>query len=143
MDRLKLLQFILSIFLIPLMLLSTTGVRVSQHWCGDLLVSATIWGEAEPCSHFTKDEDSKCPMHAQMAPKKNCCEQKAQIIDGGDEDFKNAHFSYLNVLLHMTHTGQYEVKGLLSFEGKLDHFRNHSPPLIGSKLFVLIQSFLL
>ena len=32
-----------------LLLLATTGMAVSKHYCGDSLISTVLFGEAEPC----------------------------------------------------------------------------------------------
>ena len=125
------------------MLLSTTGVRISQHWCGDLLINATIWGEAEPCAHFKSQGESACPMHAQLTTSKNCCHQKAQIIEGGDEDFTIQYVTNPPQVLIGTLFWVDYIFDIISPNESIDPFRNHSPPLIESRLFALIQSFLL
>jgi hypothetical protein len=140
---LRIIQPILSIILIPLMLLSTTGVRISQHWCGDILINATIWGEAEPCSHFSSNEHAKCPMHANLNNKKNCCSQKAQIVEGGDDDFLYQSFA-LNVAFDFSNLLWNQLELCFAPRSILtSHFHNHSPPLLESRLFLRIQSFLI
>lgn len=140
---LRIIQSILSVILIPLMLLSTTGVRISQHWCGDILINATIWGEAEPCSHFRNDDNTKCPIHANLNKKKNCCSQKAQIVEGGDDDFLSQGFA-LNVAFDCSNLRWNQLDFCFEPWSILtNHFHNHSPPLLESRLFLRIQSFLL
>ena len=55
-----------------LLLLATTGMAVSKHYCGDSLISTVLFGEAEPCcdsgscchnetAFFQVDEDFSAP----------------------------------------------------------------------------------
>ena len=60
-----------------LLLLATTGMAVSKHYCGDSLVSTVLFGEADPCcesgsccqnesSFYQLDEDFSAPAFAQI-----------------------------------------------------------------------------
>ena len=127
--------------LITAMLFSSTGVRISQHWCGGELINATIWGEAESCSHAVEMID--CPIHGKMAVEKNCCEEREVIVEGGDEDYiVSAHVvqpvtDYISLLNTTSNTE------LIEFVPRILRFLNHSPPLIGTARYVVIQSFLI
>ncbi len=139
---LRIIQSILSIILIPLMLLSTTGVRISQHWCGNNLVNFSIWGEAEPCDHFKDKNALACPMHADM-PSKNCCSQKQVDVEAGDEDFKISASLQCDVKIELNDIAS-EVFDLHPYQTSLpEHFRNHSPPILGKAIFIKNQSFLI
>ncbi|MEZ4722197.1 MAG: hypothetical protein R2813_10010 [Flavobacteriales bacterium] len=124
-------------------LLSSTGVRLSQHWCGNRLVSATIFGEAEACSHFQASDKPACPMHAK-AQQKKCCDQRETIIDGNDYDFEIQAMELVEVPVSIVAIMHYVFSSpLMEAELVTNKYDNHSPPLIGSDILVRFQSFLL
>ncbi len=138
------LRLILSIVLIPLMLLSTTGVRLSQHWCGDELVNATIWGEAEACDHFNEEAAPVCPMHAHLAVKKKCCKQKSTIVEGGDEDYEIiSHVLKIKFKIISNYTWIFMPLKAVEYKLDTDSFFNHSPPLLKEEVLTLFQLFLI
>lgn len=60
-----------------LLLLATTGMALSQHYCGDFLVSTSLFGEADPCcdsgecchnetTFYQLDEDFSAPIFSQL-----------------------------------------------------------------------------
>jgi hypothetical protein len=78
------LRKISHIFFSFMLLIATTGMAVSQHYCGEYLVSTSLFGNADPCcnsgecchnesSFFQLDEDfstpqiSKIPMFNQLS----------------------------------------------------------------------------
>ncbi len=130
------------------MLLSSTGIRISQHWCGDVLVNTSIWGNAKPCEHF-QSNTIPCPFHPNMfievmdGEKKNCCNEQAIYVKGGDEDF----MPYASVvsapvwnLLALIPSFDLD---LFRVAPKREKFRNHSPPLLTRPILLLVQSFLI
>lgn len=123
------------------MLISTTGVRISQHWCGDQLVNATIWGEAEPCSHSMEMVD--CPIHGKMAVEKNCCDQRASIIDAIENDFFSSSivFNYMPIAFDLV-TTQLESQ-LITRDLDSKHHLNHSPPLIAQRTHKVFETYLI
>ena len=125
-------------------LLSSTGVRLSQHWCGHSLVSASVFGEAQPCSHYEASEKPACPFHAKQKAQKKCCDQRETIIDGNEYDYEIQVTNVpvpdytISMLLPML----YLINGS-DQEHQAPKYLNHSPPLIGADILVRIQSFLL
>lgn len=137
-----LLKSILTFLLIPLMLVSTTGVKISQHWCGDVLINANIWGEAEPCEHF--NSDSVCPNHQTTVKKKNCCDQRETLVQSGDDTLENIHFSIsaLKSFIHLPFENDSEQNQ--KFTTLLNpQIRIKAPPLGGPAIFLAIQSLLI
>lgn len=122
------------------MLLSTTGVRVSQHWCGSQLVNSSIWGDAEPCDHFMASDKPACPMHKNV-PKKKCCDQREFTVEPQEDDFAGSQVSISEPFVTFTALGTL-------FEASLEapmliqrHFRNHSPPPLNQAIYLITQSF--
>ncbi|MEZ4722187.1 MAG: hypothetical protein R2813_09960 [Flavobacteriales bacterium] len=138
----NILRSIFSVTLIPLLLLSTTGLRISQHWCGNALINATIWGDAEPCEHFKSEEKPACPFHAKMQAAKKCCSEREVYIDGSDDDFLAQLIC--SISYHPTGVVMIRMVDLFDHVGatiKEAKFHNHSPPLIKSSIFLLIACF--
>jgi hypothetical protein len=127
-----------------LILFSSTGIRISQHWCGDQLVNAAFFGEATPCAHFAKSEESQCPMHTKNNITKKCCDQKDQIIEGNNYMYEfqttqvQISFKIALVLVWNMFAEQPTDRPTASSE-----YLNHSPPLLASEAIVLLQTFLI
>lgn len=125
-------------------LLSSTGFRMSQHWCGNMLVSASIFGTAMPCAHYGASQKPACPMHTQSAIKKNCCDQREIIVDGNDYEYEVQTMEPVtapSVLIAFI----YCIWDIFIPEADVvsSKYHNHSPPLIGSEIIIRVQSFLL
>ena len=139
-----LLHTIASLLLMASVLLSSTGVQISQHWCGDQLINTSLFGAAEPCSHYQSTENSSCPFHAKKVSKKKCCDQRETGIDGNDYDFEARSFSFLSAPMALVAIlWDTVVSEVAEADCAFHIIRNHSPPLLGLDIFVLIQSFLL
>lgn len=125
-------------------LFSSTGVRFSQHWCGDSLVSTAIFGEAQACSHYEATDKPACPMHAKAASKKKCCDQRETVIEGNDYQYEVQAMDFIEVpallvaIIHFVWDGFLPETDLVTAK-----YHNHSPPLIGTDILVRVQSFLL
>ena len=142
MSKLNVIKLIFSFVLSTLILFSTTGIRISEHWCGDKLINSSIWGDAEPCDHFKNADAPACPLHANM-PKKKCCSQKELIIAAGSDDFQVENTTIINVQFEFIQEISNWINGYSSRIPLAEHFRNHSPPNLGLPIFIRIQSFLI
>jgi len=140
---LKILQSIIALFIAALTLFSTTGVRISQHWCGDRLINATIWGDAEPCSHAKSNGEVECPVHGIMKVGKKCCSEREVMVEGGDEDYEFSSFLISFPDFQIDLPAAMRIEKQFVVHSTKDHFRNHSPPLIESRIFLEILSLLL
>jgi len=136
------LKLIFVTFLSTLILFSTTGIRISQHWCGADLINFSIWGDAEPCAHYLNEKAPACPMHANMTSK-NCCSQKEVYVKGGDEDFQMESAQVFRTPYVLI---QKLTAPLIIFTSRVltvEHFRNHSPPILTESIFIRVQSLLI
>lgn len=136
------LKIILTSLLSVLILFSTTGIRISQHWCGGDLINFTIWGDAEPCAHYQNDNTPSCPLHANMN-RKNCCSQMELNIHGGDEDFQIESAPIVRTTYVLIQKLWEPVARLTSRILSVEHFRNHSPPVLSEPIFIRVQSLLI
>lgn len=135
---------IASFLLMASVLLSSTGIRFSQHWCGEKLVNTSVFGKAQPCNHYQAAEKPACPFHSAKESSKDCCSQREAVIEGKEYDFE---VQVTNAPLpDQVITWNLPLLYLVNFddqEYKAPKFFNHSPPLIGSSIRVRIQSFLI
>lgn len=140
----QILQTIASLLLMASVLLSSTGMRFSQHWCGDSLVNTSIFGEAQACSHYQASDKPACPMHAQSAAKKKCCDQRETIVDGNDYKYEVQAMERIEVPIALVAIVHYAWDGILPETDLVTaKYHNHSPPLIASDILIRVQSFLL
>lgn len=118
---------------IILLLLSTTGVTISKHYCGDILKNIAINTEPEHCC-----EEDEMPM--------GCCHDEAQHYSL-DDDLRLQQYdlkldppsiayliSYCTVLVE-THNDDFENQHL--------NFVFKSPPRAEPDIYISVQSFLI
>jgi len=131
----------ISSFLLALMLLfSTLSFTLESHYCNDVLVDFSLFGNVESCD---MDADHKAPISGCEISKENCCDETQVVIDGqNSENITSTHLtkaqqsflvSYINTTFHLFEGAQTE----------LDPFRNYRPPLLVRDVQVLEQTFLI
>ncbi len=142
----KLIRQIVALCMALVILVSTTGLAMSEHFCGGELQDIAFFGQAKVCEAHVK-QVPPCH-HEQVATgaqvnKKSCCEDKTVISQQQetlaqtvlkelqpDLSFVAVIASYLLVLTS-EHTPQ------------VAQHTNYIPPLIEYDIPVLVQSFLL
>jgi hypothetical protein len=122
------LKRIFSICLLLVFFLSTSGLSVYKHYCGEFLASTSFFHKSNPC---TDESGDSCEMQKEM----DCCEDEFQFIQL-DLDLQkqapvNYDFSKVSLL------GFLELPSLnlleeLESDGVVPS--GHSPPLIVDKL---------
>lgn len=114
-------------------LLSTVGIRVNQHFCGEMLQSVALFAQAKSC--------------CEGGEKSDCCTDKSDTLQI-KEDFQKVDFKYVlatvavvpevvKVLdfLHLIYQQQFpQIEETVCF---------YSPPPPDKDIPVLVQSFLL
>lgn len=120
-----------NIFLVFLLLFSTTGVAISKHYCGEILQSVSVNSSTESCCD---DQD--------MAD--DCCNEEVSF-----DKTTELQLSQLNLSLEFSPYILYFVAvSLLDFlldasnQDYLTAYSN-SPPFAEQEIFLLDQSFLL
>lgn len=131
---------ILSIFMALAVLFSTMSFTVGIHYCGDVLVSVSVFQKTKCCEMETQTVSENLDY---SAIKKNCCDDTQLVVVGQDElklspyklSFQQKQFitsfvySYLSVFK--------------SLEKTQDFFKKHSPPTIVRQLYKLDQVYLI
>ncbi len=123
----------LNIFLVFLLLFSTTGVAVSKHFCGEILQSITINANtpAESCCDSQDMDDDCCNNQLSL--------EKAEEVQLSQFNLNFAPSAYLiSYLANSLHNIALEV-----LDNKIPIASFDAPPLIGQDIFILDQSFLL
>ena len=139
---------IIALFMAFTITLSTAGVAVSKHICGNVVERIAINHQADPCTHDKKSVTITCPEHGEMvievdAGKMNCCEETTDYIrDDHPKNLNSVDFSFFPELV-VLYTFTFNTILLTdSFQGtKLYAVNAEIPPLINQDKYVLIDSF--
>ncbi len=75
----QILHRFFSMGLALLVLFSTVSLTVEKHYCGKVLIDASIFSEARKCG-MEKGESSKV-----VAMEKSCCKDEIAVVEGQDE----------------------------------------------------------
>ncbi len=73
---------LMSLFLVLLVLGSTTSFSIDKHFCGDHLVDVAIFGKATPCKMETALIAKYDEEHTKAV---DCCKDEIAVIEGQDE----------------------------------------------------------
>jgi len=132
---------IASISLSILLLVSTTSFVVDEHYCGNMLVDATIFGKASNC--FCEEYDNSKIKDNLSIESDSCCSEN-QIIHESNNEIKkvlNELSSENSLFLHSyfyTYIDLFE-----GLENSFTPFRNYLPPLIITDIQVINEAFLI
>ncbi|GAB4253148.1 MAG: hypothetical protein Kow0079_08510 [Vicingaceae bacterium] len=130
---------IISILLALILLISTIGININQHYCGNHLVKSSI--EILPNNLSCGMADDFACETSQNAYSKKCCDNEHQLVQIADQftniskviDLSAANFifiiSYFKVLLNE----------LLPIQVNQNNF--YSPPLLLKETAILFQVF--
>ncbi|MBC3757962.1 hypothetical protein H7U19_06075 [Hyunsoonleella sp. SJ7] len=123
-----------SVALSFLVLFSTVSFTIEKHYCGDVLVDASVFAEAE-----------KCGMEAMaMAQKKSCCKDEVDIVEGQDELkitlFEDLEIEQQQFLVAFT---QFYINLFESLPRQVIPHKDYSPPNLVHDIQVLDQVFLI
>ena len=137
-----LLRF-LALMLSSMIFLSSTGLSIDMHFCGDHLRSLSLFGDAKSCmekinscqKHAVKVEDKRCPI--------GCCSDKTVVVESQD----NIFVQNLPITLDIQLTGCV----FASYFNKIVEPSNefipspliYKPPKIIKRIYTLVESFLL
>ncbi|MEZ2414974.1 hypothetical protein ACA086_08405 [Muriicola sp. E247] len=121
-------------------LFSTFSFALEQHYCCDVLVDFSFFGEAESC-----DMDGQNMMYsdASSLSKKDCCDDELLAVDGQDKlniSFENLNFEQLQFF------ASFVFSYLNFFEGLTENivsFSDYPPPLLVKDILILDQTFLI
>jgi hypothetical protein len=135
----------LSIFLSALLLFSSTGFTVSNHFCKGSLEKVKIGFSAENLSCDMMKSDASCEQHpAQKRLKRtNCCSNQYLHFSLNDT-FEKVSPKKAEIDLNFLLAFSFVSSGFVPFVQAKDHsLLFYSPPLPDRDIPVLIQSFLI
>ena len=132
----------ISISLSLLIFLSSFGITLSSHYCGDIRIKSAIGiGNTvlkcgmieESCENIVYSNPIKFIL------KKKCCENKHEKIS--TDNFHSSNFTFLSSLVFISHNILFKTEKILNFKLFLEILNVESPPLINQEIIKLIQTF--
>lgn len=121
---------IISILLASMVLVSTSGVGITKHFCGSRIASVSLFGDAG-CSCGVMEDDS------------NCCHSEREFFQL-DDDFSVAPVQTLSLSsASIISVFVYHLSLDFDESNKLVAYLNYKPPIPDKDIPVLIQSFLI
>ncbi len=125
-------------------LFSTMGFTISEHYCGDILVETAIFQKAKTCGmdsdNYLKQETASedCSIK-----RKKCCSEKQTVVEGQDElkiSFNNLTIDQQFAIVSVVYT-YFNVFEIIKEEPS--SFNDYPPPLIVRHIFKLDESYLI
>lgn len=82
----------LHIALAYILILSQTGLLINTHFCQGERKQASVFAEAPTCHSKSakKEMPATCPMHAQMADEKSCCDDESVFLNSDIDQWVSA-----------------------------------------------------
>ncbi|WP_435413364.1 HYC_CC_PP family protein [Psychroserpens mesophilus] len=127
-----------SAFMAVLVLFSTVSFTVEKHFCGDVLIDAAVFTEAQKCKmEAFEKEQSKIT-------KKHCCKDELEVVKGQDK-LKRSQFEDITFEQHV-----FVFSFIYSYTNSLEELPNlivphkhYSPPILIDDIQVLDEVFLI
>lgn len=122
-----------------LVLFSTVSFTVDKHFCGDILVDASVFSEVKKCqmaAHKSADAENS-------VKKNSCCKDEKVIVEGQEElklNFQDLNFEQQLFLSSFTYSYIDLFEGLPQ---QVIPFQYYSPPILVSDIQLLDQVFLI
>lgn len=135
------------ILLACLLLISSSGLVLSQHFCRGELKSSALFTEATPC-HVQQPQKRKCPHHPpapkKQEQKKGCCDTKVDFLQLEDDQLAqdNTVPSLQSAVLIASLQVAFGVFTPVEEDRKTTHYLNYKPPLLVCDCPVSFQTFL-
>ena len=140
------IRTILSLSLAVLVLVSSLGVPLKQHFCGDKLMAWSLYKAAESCGmEKPVPVKSTCDKHPAPAEKPNsCCSDEVLVADSDDftSNFSKTLEKQLDYNFVVAFTAVFSSLFQV-FEPDFNVIPPYSPPVITLDIPVLVQAFLL
>ena len=137
-----------------LMLVTSLGLTLDMHFCGDHLKSYSFFGKAKGCYEMSEGANKNTCSNDQMnmeqnddcsIQKKNCCDNKTLDFQfDQDQQIQTADLS-ISQSLQQFITAYVAVFFLNDFQIESDKpsFAHYKSPLIARDIYVLDEAFLL
>ena len=117
-----------------LVLFSTISFTIEKHFCGEVLVDVSVFGEAKKC----------CVESMEGHQEKSCCKDDLELVKGQDElnasSFEDIDFSQQQLVALYTFSYINLFEGL--YKQIIPH-KDYSPPNLITDIQVLDQVFII
>ncbi|MFB9056311.1 hypothetical protein ACFFU9_06090 [Mariniflexile ostreae] len=128
------LHKVFSMALALLVLISTVSFTIEKHFCGDVLIDASVFAEVERCGMES----------AEIQYKKSCCKDEVDVIQGQDKlkssSFEDLDFKQQQFITVFAFVFKNTFKSLSQ---QVVPHKNYSPPILISDIQVLDQVFII
>ncbi|WP_194768404.1 HYC_CC_PP family protein [Tamlana sp. I1] len=135
----KVFRKIASLLMAFVVLFSTMSFAVNMHYCGDKLVDASIFHNAETCGM----EMNALPVEGCEITKKDCCNDVQVVVDGQDElqvSLDKITFEQQLFVASFIYTYINLFEGL---DKNVASFEAYNAPHVIRQIFKLDESFLI
>jgi len=143
----------IALFLAFWLLFTSIGFSVDFHYCGDVLVDWSVFGEAEKCEHgkekteekpcCAKEESASCHEENATIEKSDCCSSDVATFQLADNFKVNSLTVEISqpTLLFLT---SFVYPVILNNTKEVSIFyTNSSPPILDKQGLTFIQTFLI
>ena len=134
-----LIKNITSLSLALLVLFSTSSFSVNKHYCGDTLVSVSLFAKGKTCGMTSH---KKGPLKACSVEKSDCCKDVIKLFEGQDNLKLDATLSKIQYNFSASFVYFYTLQ-LNAIEKEIIPFKAYSPPLIVEDIQLLDAVFLI
>ncbi|MFK5958950.1 MAG: hypothetical protein QM495_08800 [Lutibacter sp.] len=131
---------IAAILMTFVVLFSTMSFTISEHYCGNTLMNASLFSKAESCE---MDTEMTAASKDCIVVAEDCCKDIIKQIEGQNElksDLLNLNLEQQVFVASFIYSYINLFEGL---ENNIIPFKNYSPPLIDKDIHILYQTFLI
>lgn len=139
----KIVHKILAVFMVTILMVSTTSFSIYKHFCGDNLVEVSRYTVTESCCSSEKENHSKNISTELNFSEKECCKSETEITP--QITFENTKPLKLvkNQFFFIASYYYSFMKPIEENGSKTDHYNNFSPPKIVFNKQIQFQTFLI
>ena len=131
---------ILAIFMVVVVLFSTTSFAITKHFCGDSLVDTAVFSKAKTCG---MEKNSSIKFEDCSIVKKDCCSNQQILIEGQDElQFQASTLSFGQQVFITSFIYTY-INLFEGFDKEINSFREYKPPLVVKQIFKIDETYLI
>lgn len=135
------IQRILHITLASLVLFSSTGLLVNQHFCKSELKHSALFAPAKSC-HADGGDMPNCPFHTKDTGPEGCCDDHSAFLKHKQEQVSTDLYFPKAAVLMLAPLPVFALSlPAQNLDARSLHFLNHKPPLLLRDYRVLLQVF--
>lgn len=120
---------------------SAMSFTVEKHFCGDILVDYSFFGNTETCG-MEVQQDTSCLKEYNLK-EENCCSDETLTVEGQNELKISFHDLTFDQQLFITSFGYSFINLFEGLEENITPFEHYPPPVLVRNIIVLDQTFLI